>query len=71
MGRPQDATLGRSQDVIFKHPEGVGRNVSSVTWRTYGDVHRTSFGDFFRASSGLNFAEWVGNYMNNNYTNVT
>ena len=32
-GRPQDATLGRSLDVIFQRPEDVGRGSSQDVGR--------------------------------------
>ena len=66
--RPEDITLGHSQDVIFQRPNDVGRGRPQDVGRRcplalhrgpYGDVHRTSFGEILRTSSGHNFAELV------------
>ena len=71
-GRPQEVTLGRRQDVIFQRPNDVGRRRPQEVGRRpplvlrrepYGNVHRTSFRDVLRKSSGCNFVKLDNTYV--------
>ena len=55
----QEVTLGRPQGVIFQRLNDVSRGRSLALRREpFGDVHRTSFRDVLRTSSGCNSTKW-------------